>query len=32
LVNGRKEESRMDIGGSFLKMEMSRDNVGSLEF
>jgi hypothetical protein len=31
LVNGRKKESRMDVYNSFEKMEISRDNVGSLK-
>jgi hypothetical protein len=32
LVDGRKKESRMDVGNSFKGMEVSKDNVGSLEF
>jgi hypothetical protein len=32
LVDGKKKESRMDVCSSFERMEMTRDNVGSLKF
>jgi hypothetical protein len=31
LVNGRKKESRLDVWGSFEKMEVNGDNVRSLK-
>jgi hypothetical protein len=31
LVDGRKKESKLDVWGSFEKMEVSGDNVASLK-
>jgi hypothetical protein len=31
LGDGRKKESRMDVCNSFKRMEVSRDNVGTLK-
>jgi hypothetical protein len=31
LVDGRKKENRLDVWGSFERMEVSGDNVGSLK-
>jgi hypothetical protein len=32
LVDGRKKESKMDVGSSFERKEVNRDSVGSLKF
>jgi len=31
LINGGKKEGRLDVWGSFERMEVSGDNVGSLK-